>query len=202
MWDIYIYNEILLSPKKERNWAFGRDVDGPRDCHTEWSKSERENSYYIVMHLCGTWKDWWTFTFMTRVSGQSIHALTGLLRNPPPATCIFLTVSPQTQDLFYLHWLQFSSVAQLCLTLCDSMGCSIPGFPVHHQLVKLAQTHVRVGDAIKPSHPLLCPSPPTFNLSQNQGLFKWVSSLHQVAKVLEFQLQHLSFQWISRTDFL
>ena len=74
-------------------------------------------------------------------------------------------------------------------------------FPVHHQLPELAQTHVhQAGDAIWPSHPLSLPSPPAFNLSQHQGLFKWVTSLHQVAKVLEFQLQHQSFQW--RTDFL
>ena len=59
-----------------------------------------------------------------------------------------------------------------------------------------------VSEAIQPSHPLSSPSPPTFNLSQHQGLFKWVSSLHQVAKVLEFQLKHQSFQWIFRTDFL
>ena len=79
----------------------------------------------------------------------------------------------------------------------------MPGFPVQHQLLKLTQTHVhRVGDAIEPSHPLSSPSPPIFNLSQHQGLFQWVSSLHQVAKVLEFHLQHQSFQWIFRTDFL
>ena len=96
---------------------------------------------------------------------------------------------------------QFSWVAQSCLTLCDPMDCSTPGFPVHHQLPKLAQTHVhRVGDAIQPSHPLWFPSP-AFNLSLNQGLFQWVSSSHQVAKVLEFQLKHQSFQWIFRTDF-
>ena len=78
-------------------------------------------------------------------------------------------------------------------------GCSSPGFPVH-QFLKLAETHVyRVGDAIQPSHPLSSPSP-AFSLSQHQGLFKWVSSSHQVAKVLE--LQHQSFQWIFRTDFL
>jgi len=95
-----------------------------------------------------------------------------------------------------------SSVIQLCLTLCDHMDCSMLGFPVRHQLLELAQTHVHwVGDAIQPSHPLLSPSPPTFNLSQHQGLFKWVSSSHQVAKVLELQLQHQSFQWIFRTDF-
>ena len=91
---------------------------------------------------------------------------------------------------------QFSSVALSCPTLCaDPMDGSTPGFPVHHQLLELAQTHVhRVGDAIQPSHPLSSPSPSTFNLSQQQGLFKLVSSSHQVAKVLGFQLQHHSFQ--------
>ena len=75
------------------------------------------------------------------------------------------------------------------------MDCSTPGFPVLHQLLELTQIHVHeVGDAIQPSHPLSCPSPPALNLSQYKGLFKLVSSLHQVAKVLEFQLQHQSFQ--------
>ena len=92
---------------------------------------------------------------------------------------------------------QFSSVAQSCPTLCNAIDCTTPGFSVHHQLWELAQTHVHwVGDAIQPSHPLSSPSPPAINLSQHQGLFKWVSSSHQVAKVLEFQLQHQSFQWI------
>ena len=87
-----------------------------------------------------------------------------------------------------------SSVAQSFATLCDPTDCSTSGFPVHHQLPELAQTHVhRVGDAIQPSHPLSSPSP-TFNLSQHQGLFQRVSSLQQVAKVLEFQLQHQYFQ--------
>ena len=96
---------------------------------------------------------------------------------------------------------QFSSVTQSCPTLCNPMNCSMPGLPVHHQLPEFAQTHVHwVGDVIQPSHPLPSPSPPALNLSQHQGLFKWVSSLHQVAKVLEFQ--HQSFQWIFRTDFL
>ena len=98
---------------------------------------------------------------------------------------------------------QFSSVAQSSLTLWDPMDCSTPGFPVHHQLPEPTQTHVhRVNDAIQLSHPLLSPSPPALNLSQYQGLFKWVSSSHQVAKVLEFQLKHQFFQWIFRTDFL
>ena len=93
----------------------------------------------------------------------------------------------------------FSSLAQLCSTLCNPMDCSTWGFPVHHQLPELAQTHIyRVSDAIQPSHPLSSPSPPAFNLSQHQGLFKWVSSSHQVAKVLEFLFQHQSFWWIFR----
>ena len=93
--------------------------------------------------------------------------------------------------------IQFSPVTQSCPTLCDFMDCSAPGFPFHHQLPELAQTHVnKVGDAIQPSHPLSFPSVPTFKLSQHQGLFKWVSSSYQVAKVLELQLQHQSFQWI------
>ena len=96
-----------------------------------------------------------------------------------------------------------SSVTQSCLTLCDPMNCSTPGLPFHHQILEIAQTHVHwVGDAIWPSHPLSSPSPPTLNLCQHQGLFKWVSSSHQVAKVLEFQLQHQSFQWTPRTDLL
>jgi len=98
---------------------------------------------------------------------------------------------------------QSISVAQSCLTLYDPMDCSRPGLPVRHQLSEFTQTHVFwVGDATQPSHPLLSPSPPAFNLSQHQGLFQWVSSSHQVAKVLEFQLQHQSFQWIFRTDLL
>ena len=96
--------------------------------------------------------------------------------------------------------LSVSSVAQ-CLTHCDPMDCSPPGFSVHHRLPELAQTHVhRVGDAIQASHPLSSPSPPAFSLPQHQVLFQRGSSSCQVAKVLE--LQHQSFQWIFRTDLL
>ena len=103
------------------------------------------------------------------------------------------------QNFFAL--VQFSSVAQSCLTLCDPMNCSTPALPVHHQLPEFTQTHVhRVSDTIQPSHPLSSHSPPTPNHSQHQGLFQWVNSLHEVAKVLEFQLEHHSFQWTSRTD--
>ena len=102
-----------------------------------------------------------------------------------------------------LCFLCFSSVTQSCLTLCDPTDCTMPGLPVHHQLLEFTQTHVhRVGDAIQPSHPLSPTAPPPFSLSQHQGLFRWVSSQHQVAKVLEFQLEHQSFQWTPRTHLL
>ena len=103
-------------------------------------------------------------------------------------------------------WPQFShlsSATHSCPTFCDPIDCSMPGLPVHHQLPEFTQTHVHwVSDAIQPSHPLSSPSPPAFNLSQHQGLFKWVCYSHQVAKVLERQPQHQSLEWIFRTDFL
>ena len=115
--------------------------------------------------------------------------------------------NPRVQGFPFLNVLtsicQFSSVTQSCLTLCNPMDSSAPGLPVLHQLPKPAQTHVHwVGDAIQSSYPLSFPSPPAFNLSQHQGLFQWVSSSHQVAKMLELQIQYQSFQCIFRTDFL
>ena len=105
--------------------------------------------------------------------------------------------------LLFHFYICFSSFTQSCPTLCDPMNCSTPGLPVHHQLPEFSQTHVHwVGDAIQPSHLLSSPSPPALNPSQHQGLFQWVSSSHEVAKVLEFQLQRQSFQWTLRTDLL
>ena len=124
------------------------------------------------------------------------HFLEEPLQFNPPHSIILYSQSPVVR-ITWLNFcvcddvIQFSSVAQLCPTLCDPMDCSTPGLPVHHQLPEFTHTHVHwVSDAI---HPLLYPSPPAFSISQHQGLFKWVSSLHQVAKVLEFQLQHQSF---------
>ena len=95
------------------------------------------------------------------------------------------------------------SVAKSWPILCDPIDCSTPGFLVLHYLLEFAQTHVHwINDVIPPFHPLLPPSLPVFNLSQHQGLFGWVGSLHQVAKVLELQLQRQSFQWIFTFDFL
>ena len=96
---------------------------------------------------------------------------------------IYLLISLTNGPLIH----QFSSATQSCLTLWHPMDCSTPGLPVHRRLPKLTQTHVHwVGDVIQPFHHLLSPSPLAFNLSQHQGLFQWVSSSHQVAKVLEF----------------
>ena len=102
-----------------------------------------------------------------------------------------------------LYSIQFSSVAQSCPTLWNPMNCSTPGLPVHHQLQEFTQTCVhRVSDAIQPSHLLSSPSPPAPNPSQHQSLFQSVNSSHQVAKLLEFQLQRHSFQRTPRTDLL
>ena len=93
-----------------------------------------------------------------------------------------LPLAPSGKPIWFL---QFCSVPQLYLTLCDPMDCSMPRFPVHHQLLELIQTDVhQFSDAIQPSHPLSSPFPPAFNLSQHQGLYQWVGSSHKVAKVL------------------
>ena len=98
-------------------------------------------------------------------------------------------------------WEYCCLVAQSCPTLCNPRSCGTPGFPVLHYLPEFAQTYVHwVEDAIQPSHPLSLPSPPVLNLSKHQGLFRWISSLHQVIKVLEHQ--HQCFQWMFRVDFL
>ena len=102
-----------------------------------------------------------------------------------------------------MNEIQFSSVAQSCPTLCDPMNRSTPRLPVHHRLPEFTQTRVHwVSDAIQPSHPLPSPSPPAPNPSQHQSLFQWVNSTHEVAQVLEFQLQHQSFQRNPRVDLL
>ena len=99
--------------------------------------------------------------------------------------------------------IQFSSVPQSCPTLCDPMNRSTPGLPVHHQLPEFTQTNIhRVSDAIQPSHPLSSPSPPATNPTQHQSLFQCVNSSHEVAKVLEFQIQHHCLQRNPRADLL
>ena len=101
----------------------------------------------------------------------------------------FANKETDTDNLRNCSKSQLSSVAQLCPTLCNPVDCGMPGFPVHHQLLELAQIHIhRVSDAIQPSYPLSSPSLPASNLSQHQGLFQWLSSSHQVTEVQEFQL--------------
>ena len=124
--------------------------------------------------------------FQARILNRvAISYSKGSLKSPALATRFFTTITILT----------LSSV-QSRLTLCDPMNLSTPGLPVHHKLPEFTQTHAhRVGDAIQPSHPLSSPSPPAPNPSQHQGLFQRINSSHEVAKVLEFQLWHQSFQW-------
>ena len=129
------------------------------------------------------------------------HLSPAILDSNYLCTCLITLTSLYCLDL--CSSVQFSSVPQLCLTLCEPIDCSMPGLPVHYRLLEFTQAHVHwVRDAIQTSHSLLSPSSPAFNLSQHQGLFQWASSSHQVAKELEFQLQHRCFQSIFRTDFL
>ena len=115
----------------------------------------------------------------------------------PPVSFTLVNVMKQHEGRILFEYDCYCLVAKLCLTLCNPLDWGTPGFPILHCLPGFAQTHVHwVGDAIQPSYSLSSSSPPAFNLSQHQGLFQWVSSSHQVAKVLEFQLQYRSFQWI------
>ena len=141
---------------------------------------------------------------------NSIFQCINSLTHPwlPSITCMFnLTGNPigstikTYQEFNYFSSVQFSSVAQSCLTLCDPRNSRTPGLLSITNSWSPPKLYVHlVGDAIQLSHPLSSPSPPALNLSQHQGLFKWASSSHKVAKGLEFQLQHQSFQWTPRTD--
>ena len=127
-----------------------------------------------------------------------------LLHESYISLCDRLVISDGIYFLLLNGFSQSSSVQSLShVPLCDPMNRSMPGLPVHHQLPEFTQTHAhRVSDAIQPSHPLLSPSPPAPNPCQHEGLLQWVSSSHEMAKVLEFQLQHQSLQWTPRTDLL
>ena len=132
---------------------------------------------------------------------------------------LIFTINEKTRDSWlYSANLQYCEIAaydklhfccyccwltQLHLTLCDPLDCSTPDFPIHHHLLEFGQTHVHwVSDAIQPSRPQPSPSPPAFNRAQHQGLFQWVCSLYQVAKILELYPQNKSLQCIFSIDFL
>ena len=132
----------------------------------------------VVMYGCENWTvkkaEHW------RIDAFELWCWRRLLRVP-------WTARRSNQSI--LSSVQFSSVTQSCLTLCDPMNRSMPGLPVHHQLPEFTQAHIhRVSDAIQPSHPPSSPSPPAHNPSQHQSFFQWVNSSHEVAKVQEFQL--------------
>ena len=135
----------------------------------------------------GCWQDQWWFIWSVLKLWRELSLL--------PQREQFNKLCPQEirkyNNFNIFVSVQFSSVAQPCPTLCDPMNHSMPGLPVHHQLPEFTQIHShRVSDAIQPSHPLSSPCPPAPNPSQHQSLFQWVNSPHEVAKVLEFQLQH------------
>ena len=166
-----------------------------------WGRNPFLTLMALVTFGCSWWSQfflgYWSETTLTSLShGLSIRKLrTGQLALSKLARVYLLTKGIRVVVVVVQ--------SLLCLFLCDPMACSTPGLPVHYQLWEFTQTHVQwFGDAIQLSYLLSSPSPPALNLSQHQGLFQWLGSLHQVAKVLELQLQHQSFQWIFRVDFL
>ena len=159
------------------------------------------------VHMCVLvstfyWSEWHIKTLLPFI----FHSILFIYTFPPPTfrthqTASFSTIKNTLEHSRREGWHIICSVSQSCLTLCNSMDCSTPGFSVHHQLpLKLMSTE----SVMPPNHLILChpPSPSAFNLSQHQSLFQSVGSSHQVGKVSIFQLQHQSFQWIFRTDFL
>ena len=177
-------------------------VLGPK---SNGSSSPIISSLYLQISISdstnyGLWTEYMVCDWLTQdleiIDRQTYVCLSVIASSP---SCFQLFPLP----IFFFWNFQFSSVAQSCPTLCDPMNRSTPGLPVHHQLPEFTQTHIhRVGDAIQPSHPLLSPSPLAPNPSQHQDLFQWVNSSHEVAKVLEFQLEHHSFQRTPRADLL
>ena len=199
----------MLWPPDTKSWLIGKDHDSGKDWGQEEVMTENE--------MFG-WHRWLNGHQSEQTLGDSERQ--GSLACCSPWGCKKSDTTEWLNDnnnwwenrtlprgCSWLFLPGLASPAQFsCLVVSESLqhyNCSMPGFPVHNPFLELAQTHVhQVGDAIQPSHPLMFPSPPAFNLCQHQGLFQWVSSSHQVAKVLEFQLQNQSFQWIFRTDFL
>ena len=171
-----------------------------RTCRNERSRESFGLSLTLVVTRAWT-QTWWHLQLMEKqvevMQGSGVTGTLVVAAAPcVPVGCalgfcstcfspLILTANSQSGG----YSVQFSSVTQSCPTLCHPMNCSMPGLPVHHQLLEFTQTHVhRVADVIQPSHPLSSPSSPAPNPSQHQSLFQWVNSSHEVAKVLEFQL--------------
>ena len=166
-----------------------------------------ESKHFWPLPLIPPWSELPSFLSYITVSTSSLFSPPLVYQTSlqfPVSTAPRVILKDTVQQCHSSAWISTcSSVTKLCLTLCDPVDCSMPGFPVLHHLLEFAQTHVHwVGDAIQRSHPLSPSSPPALNLSQYESLFQWVGSSHQVAKVLELKLQHQSFQWIFRVDFL
>ena len=183
-------NEVLWPPHV-KSWLIGKDPDAGR----AWGQEEKG----MTEDEMAGWHHW--------LDGPEFEWTPGVGDGQGGLACCDSWGRKESDMTEQLNWTElngmsvypnsmnvcYCSVTKLCPTLCDPMHHSTPVFPACHQLPEFTQTHVhRVGDVIQTSHPLSSPSPTAFNLSQHQSLFKWVSYSHQVAKVLEFQLQHLS----------
>ena len=169
-------------------------------CKTEWSSGYRMVVSVIRFLLLWLWADWvlWLDTEQNQESKRPFESKFKI-------QCTFstecITFGTIVKSKKFISSVQFTSVAQLGPTLYNPMNRSTPGLPDHDQLLEFTQIHIhQVSDAIQPSHPLSSPSPPAPDPSKHQSLSQWVSSSHEAAKVLEFQLQHQSFQWTPRTD--
>ena len=197
-WDFFRRNDAKADVK---SWLIGKDSDAGRDWGQE-EKGTTEDEMVGWHHwLDGRESEWTQELVMDREAWHA--AIHGVAKS---RTWLSNWTELNWSLLMYLNLKSFChccSVTQLCLILCDPMDCSMPGFPVLHYLPEFTQIHVHgVGDTIQPSYPLSPPSPRALNLFQHQGLFQWDGSLHQVAKVLELQLQHQSFCKHSGLDFL
>ena len=166
----------------------------PYSAATSPASSLAEKTHHQVSQWCSEVCSWRVCPLNPPGEHSSLVGLLASLNTACLSLSAFSFFCHLPEQLRYFSFtsacsVQFSSVAQSCLTLCDPMNCSTPALPVHHQLPEFTQTHVhRVGNAIQPSHPLSSPSPPAPNPSQHLSLFQWVNSSHEVAKVLEFQL--------------
>ena len=200
----------IFSPREKSNLLHKLETLG-RASVPEWkARIHPQALHRFLVSICkapcrsDVWCLYHNLSQWRTLSSPLSETIGGESRTARPLSFIESLPSPSvTNPHCRKHRSQFSSVVQSCPTLWDPVNCSTPRLPVHHQLPEFTQTHVHwVGDAILPSHPLSSPSPPARNPSQHQGLFQWVNSLHEMAKVLEFQPQYQSFQWTPRTGLL